>query len=602
MFSLLFALVLCEHTFKVEGDNFMMDGKPFRYISGEYHYFRQHPNEWENNIKKMANGGLNAIQIYVAWNLHEPVKGNFNFEGIADIERFIELAAKYNMYILLRPGPFICAEWDFGGFPAWLGKNQNIRVRSQDPEFLKHVDDWFKVLYGKLQKHLFLNGGNIISVQIENEYASYYECDHVYLNHLCDLAQKYLHKDIFLFTVDSYQYQSLECGAIPNRAYVTLDFGVTGDPAAAKKKMQDYNHGGPPVNTEFYTGWIDHWGEQHHTVDPVQVCEMLDKMLNMNYSVSFYMYYGGTNWGFWAGANGDRWVYDADPTSYDYDAPLSEAGDMTYKYQRIRDVIKRHVTWEIPSHPVQNTTKKTYGKVKFTKGCTLSNAIPFIGTPQEHSSEPKSFEELGSYYGFVNYRTETSGGNLKIPKIHDHAVIMVNDEIIADIDREDEKAVEIPKGKLDILVQNMGRINAAFLMVEEKGLPEGVKLYNVPITGWENIGLPLNNLDKLKFTSGIPKKGPAFYYAEFEISEIGDTFLKMSGFTRGVAFINGHNIGRYWNIGPPVTMFVSQHLLVKGYNEVIIFELTAIPEDGSVEFIDYPILDIPLSERKPKHN
>lgn len=572
-FAVLSSIVLSERSFKIIGNEFKMDGNTFQYISGSFHYFRQNPEYWEDNLKKMRNGGCNCIQTYVAWNLHEPKKGKYNFEGIADIERFINLAEKVGLYIILRPGPFICGEWDLGGLPYWLMREKNIVVRSSDPIYMGHVTNWFNVLFKKLKPHMYHNGGNIIMVQIENEYGSYKKCDHLYLEQLCDLTEELLGKETQLFTTDGPNQGFLSCGSIVERAYATVDFG-TGDPTHNFQVERNFNNGtGPYVNSEFYTGWLDHWTEKHHTVSADAVYTSLDKMLSMGASVNMYMYYGGTNFYFYNGANGGATQYQIDPTSYDYDAPLSEAGDMTWKYKKIRQVAKKYI--EVPDIDVYNSSKKAYGVLKFTEGISLYDALPTIGVIQHESEYPMTMEDLDVDFGFVLYQTNIKNGKtLNIPHCKDRGYIFVNKNLQCIVQHAAEKACSLKDGtgSLDILVENQGRLNYGTDFFEKKGITDTVKLDNVNLTGWKMTGFNLTNIKQLKFKNELPTKVPSFYKGYFNVDELADTFLNPTGWVHGTVFVNGYNIGRYWTVGPQLTLYIPKYLLNKGENEIIVFD------------------------------
>lgn len=567
-----------------------MDGKPFRYVSGSYHYFRTDADKWEDIIKKMANGGLNAIQTYVAWNLHEPRKGVYNFTGNADIERFIQLVQKYDMYLILRPGPFICAEWDFGGLPYWLLQEEKISLRSSDKIYMQHVKDWFTVLFKKISPYMYSKGGPIIMVQVENEYGFYNKCDHDYMSQLADFIKEKLGDDTFLFTVDTPATYALDCGNIKDKAFVTVDFG-TGDPTDHFELQKQYNGHGPYVNTEFYTGWLDHWEEGHHTVSTDAVASSLDKMLSMNASVNFYMYIGGTNFGYYNGANGDWNSYQADPTSYDYDAPLTEAGDMTWKYQRIKEVIKKYMPVKDYSD-VKNTTKKSYGKVKFTEGVSLFDALPIITQREVKSQYTVSFEDLDVDYGFILYEIELKkGGWLNMEHVFDRAQVYLNHSYVSTIYRSGGTNLE-GKGLLNILVENMGRINYGADLDQKKGIVDGATVDNYWVYNWYQYGFNLTNVNDIQFTSELPTKVPSFYKGYFNVDEVADTYLNPTGFQKGIVFINGNNIGRYWLKGPQLTLYVPQYFLHKGQNEIIIFETESQADSvGTMSFDDTPVID-----------
>ena len=590
----LFAIALSARTFKIVGDHFEMDGKPFNYVSGSFHYFLQEPGKdfvnWENTIKKMANGGLNAVQTYVAWNIHEPRKGEFNFEGIADIVQFVKICQKYNMYVILRPGPYICAEWDFGGLPYWLVREPGIKIRSSDPVYEKHVEDFFNVLLPLLRPYLYINGGNIISVQIENEYGFFDACDKDYLRWLLDLNRRLLGDEVVYFTVDTPADYALKCGALAPEIYPTVDFGVR-DPTDAWAMQMKYAGNGPKVNSEFYSGWLDHWQEGHHKVDAHQIADTLDKMLAVNASVNFYMYYGGTNHHFFAGANGDHNSYQADPTSYDYDAPLTEAADMTEKWAVIRDTIAKY--FPIAQWPVENDPTKSFGDVKFTESVSLFDTLPSVAGRCISADKPMSFEALDTDYGYVHYKITTNGGKLSFQnKVHDRAYIVVDSKLVDIVQRDHEHEVAIPAGLLDIIVENMGRINFGGEMFEEKGILGSVLLDGQEIEGFDMCVMPLKSVSGVAFTSELKSEPMTFYRAHFTVDTPTNTYLNPSGFKKGVAFVNGYNLGRYWTVGPQLTLFVPAAVLKEGDNVLVLFE--AEGHDGSykISFDEKPQIDI----------
>ena len=590
----LFALALAERSFKIVGDHFEMDGKPFNYVSGSFHYFRQEPGKdfinWENTIKKMANGGLNAIQTYVAWNLHEPRKGEFNFEGVADVAKFIEIAAKYNMYVIFRPGPYICAEWDFGGIPYWVAREPGIKIRSSDPVYQKHVEDYFSVLLPLIRPHMYYNGGNVIAVQIENEYGFYDACDKDHLRWLLNLNKRLLGEDVVYFTVDTAGDWALNCGALPGEIYPTVDFGVGVNPAEAFATQMKYAKNGPKVNSEFYPGWLDHWQEAHHKVDANQIASRLDEMLAVNASVNFYMYFGGTNHHFFAGANGDHNSYMSDPTSYDYDAPLTEAADMTEKWEILRKTIAKY--FPIASWPVENDPTTSYGKVELTESVTMFDTLPAVAGRCVKADKPMTFEDLDTDYGYVHYKIHTEGGKLSFQnKVHDRAYIMVDQKLVEIIQRDHEYEVTIPAGELDIIVENMGRINFGGEMFEFKGIIGDVLLNGEALSGFEMCVMPLKTLSGIAFGKEMTSGPMTFYRAHFNVDKAVNTYLNPSGFKKGVAFVNGYNLGRYWTVGPQLTLFVPAAVLKEGDNVLVMFEAEGHDESYKVTFDEKPQID-----------
>jgi len=623
-----------------ENDRFLKDGEPFRYISGSFHYFRVPRFYWKDRLMKMKAGGLNTVQTYIAWNIHEPVPGKYNFGGDADLVSFIELANSIGLLVIVRAGPFICAEWDFGGFPAWLLKDPSIVLRSsKDKRYLDAVDSWMSVVLPKLKPLLYANGGPIISVQVENEYGSSLVCDHDYMKHLEQLFRKHLGDDVILFTVDSDWQFLFACGTIPS-LYATVDFGPEVDPESAFAVMRRFTPKGPLVNSEFYTGWIDHWGEKHQVKPAAEVAKSLDKILSMNASVNFYMYEGGTNFGFMSGANLNLILYKPMPTSYDYDAPLTEAGDTGTKFHVLRETIAKHE--KIPKIPIpSNTTKFAYGKVQMKKSSTFLDAVPKLSAPRGpvNASFPLTMEQIGQNYGFVLYRTE-------IPKkfvqtnvildiaslVRDRAIVFVGKVRQATmLRRAAQSSVGLRIGtflQLDILVENLGRVNAGPSIVDPKGIVGNVTINGTLLMNWQMYPIDLHNVLseplKLGFSLGTPLSqdrnddgytgsannfAPSFFYGEIPPGNASfDTFLQLHGWRKGQAFVNGFNIGRYWPVvGPQQTLFVPANVLSLNSNptSVVLLELDGAPcknpETCFVEFVDTPSINGPVHPIDGEH-
>ena len=606
-----------------ENNCFLKDGKPFRYISGCFHYFRVPRFYWKDRLLKMKAGGLNAVQTYIAWNIHEPVHGQFNFEDDADLVSFIEMANNLGLLVIIRAGPYICAEWEFGGYPPWLlKKNSSIILRSTDnKEYLSYVESWMSVLLPKLKPLLYSNGGPIISVQVENEYGYYFACDHAYLQFLEQVFREHLGNDVILFTVDGDSESLLKCGSIPS-LYATIDFGSKTDPEKAFSVMRKYSPRGPLVNTEFYPGWLDVWSVPHQTRSAEIVAKTFDKMLLMNASVNFYMYMGGTNFGFMNGA-GYNQVKGLLPsiTSYDYDAPLTEAGDTTTKFHILRETIAKYE--KIPEIPIPpNTTKFAYGKVQMTQLSTFLDAVPKLSAPHGpvNSTFPLAMEKLGQSYGFILYRTQIpvqfaqSTVVLNISSLaRDRAIIFVGKIRKAVLFRHPgDQAVVLNIGiflQLDVLVENMGRCNGG--LAEPKGILGNITLNGKVLMNWQIYSVNLENLFSGAFdfpwnpdknSSGLANKdydfAPSFFYGEFPVNSSYDTFLHLPGWSKGQAFVNGFNLGRYWPvIGPQITLFVPANVisLKQKTASVLLFELDGapceLPESCYVEFVSTPSIN-----------
>lgn len=576
--------------FEVSGKDFIYDGKPERIISGTIHYFRVVPEYWKDRLLKMKACGFNTVETYVAWNIHEPKPEEFCFEGMGDICKFIQTAGEVGLHVIVRPGPYICAEWEFGGLPAWLMTVPGIKLRCYNKPFIDRVDAFYDVLLPKLKPLLCTNGGPIIAMQVENEYGSYGN-DKKYLNHLKEgMIKRGI--DVFLFTSDGSDDLMLEGGTLPG-VLKTVNFGSR--PEEAFKKLSEYQNNKPLMCMEFWNGWFDHWGEKHHTRPTGDVADVFERMLKMGASVNLYMFHGGTNFGFMNGANYSDKLYPT-VTSYDYDSPLNEAGDATEKYFVIRDIISKYKKIDDNYIP-KPSKKKTYGRIELTQQAGLFEVLDTISKPVK-SAHTQPMEMLGQNYGFILYRTHITGpkkgSQISIIDVHDRAQVFLGGKFMGIIERDNKEGltVDIPEGDtvLDILVENMGRINYGPELGEFKGITKGVRLDYQFIFDWDIYTLPLDNIEKLQFSKVKTKTGPIFCKGTFKIDELADTFITLEGWNKGVVFINGFNLGRYWNeVGPQKTLYIPAPLLHKGENEIVVFELHEMKEP-IVELMDKPML------------
>lgn len=576
----LFTSVLAGN-FTIGKDTYLLNNQPIQLISAAFHYFRVHPDRWEDTFKKLANAGMNTVETYVAWNMHEPEQGQFQFEGANDLNRWLTLAEKYNFLVIVRPGPYICAEWEFGGLPYWLLKEDDIKIRTNDPKYMKPVAAWYSVLLPVLAPHMITNGGGIIMVQIENEYGSYPACDKDYLTQLYDLTIKYLGPDTtyVTFTTDGPTDQMVTCGRLEGKAYSTVDFGP-GNAHSQLAVMRKYEPVGPLQNSEFYPGWLDHWTEKHQKTEVQPILDTMTEMYEMGANWNFYVFIGGTNWGFMSGANGGGELLQPQPTSYDYDAPLSEAGDMTEKYKAIRDRIGQ---WKkLPQYDVQDSKKANYGTIRFTERASLWENLEALDRQPVKADRPLSMEKLGLDYGFVLYRTSLlQGGTLRIDTVHDRAYVFLDQAFLGLIERANcSVTVEVPgSGVLDILVESMGRLNYGAQMTDRKGILGDIYVNERQLQGWEMFRLGMKNVTVLQWKpvnetiEEAERTGPAFYRSFVEIGETADTFINPKGWTKGHIYANGFNLGRYWTVGPQLTLYVPEPLLRKGTNEFVSFEI-----------------------------
>lgn len=583
-------------TLTTSSTQFLLDGKPFRILSGALHYFRVVPEYWRDRLEKMRAFGLNTVETYVPWNLHEPRPGEFHFEGMLDIVKFIEMANDVGLKVIVRPGPYICSEWDFGGLPSWLLKDPAMQVRCAYPPYLAAVDRYFDVLLPLLTPLQSTRSGPIIAMQVENEYGTYGN-DKVYLRHLAD-GMKVRGIDSFLFTSDGPRDICLQGGTLPD-IFKTVNFAFEAKEAFAK--LREYQPEGPLMVMEFWSGWFDHWGEPHHISedgsDSIQrSLDTLDEILALGASVNFYMFHGGTNFGFMNGANADPTPYQADVTSYDYACPISECGDLAPRYAGYREVLKKYV--EIPSIAhIQPVAKRAYGKIKLTESVGLLESLDGLSQPRL-SVNAHPMEMYDQDYGFILYRTQVTGprmGVLRVRGLHDRAQIFINGELVNVLDREsgnEYASIEVANDvQLDILVENMGRVNFDPALRDRKGITDGVTINNQYQFGWEVFPLPLNDLSQLKFSplNNLPQAQPAFYRGSFAIEDLADTFLALPGWTKGVVWLNGFNLGRFWERGPQKTLYIPAPLLKRGQNELIVFELHGA-QQSIVEFRDVPEL------------
>jgi beta-galactosidase len=565
------------HNFEVK-EEFYLDGKKIKIISGGIHYFRVVPEYWRDRLEKLKSLGCNTVETYVAWNIHEPMEGKFNFEGIADIQKFISIAQELGLWVIIRPSPFICAEWEFGGMPAWLLTKQNMRLRTNTKPFLDCIDNYYKELFKILSPLQVNNGGPIIMMQIENEYG-YYGDDKNYLIALKNLMEKYGATVPFV-TSDGPTKQSLMDGSLPD-VLATGNFGSR--TLDRFKVIEEFIGKKPLMCMEFWIGWFDAWGnKKHNTSNLEENIKDLDDMLSLG-NVNIYMFHGGTNFGFMNGSN----FYDkleADVTSYDYDAVLTEDGEFTKKYFEFQKVISKYA--EILQ--VKFTTKilkKGYGDLPIGRKVSLFSVLDDI-SEGVNSPCTLSMEQLGQNYGYTLYRTTLNKGKhiekCRILEGGDRAIIFTNQKQAAirynlELDQEFDFDVQEEEFTFDILMENMGRVNFGVRLEDQwKGIKKGVALNGAIHSNWAHYPLPLDNLDKLDFDKEYIQGTPAFYEFECTIEEVGDTFLELEGWGKGCVLVNGINIGRFWSQGPQKRLYIPGPYLRIGNNKIIVFETDGI--------------------------
>jgi beta-galactosidase len=579
------------HTFAMADESFLLDGKPFQMISGEMHYPRVPREAWRARMKMAKAMGLNVIGTYVFWNLHEPQKGLFDFTGNNDVAEFVRIAQQEGLWVILRPSPYVCAEWEFGGYPYWLQNEKGLVVRSKEATYLKEYENYIKQIGKQLAPLQINHGGNILMVQIENEYGSY-GSDKEYLA----INQKLFKEagfDGLLYTCDP--APDLVKGYLPGLlpAVNGLD-----NPAKVKKIIKDNHEGkGPYYIAEWYPAWFDWWGTKHHTVPAEDYAGHLDSVLAAGISINMYMFHGGTTRAFMNGANyKDETPYEPQISSYDYDAPLDEAGNATPKFMKFREVIQKYLPSDVhlPAVPAAKPAI-SIPSIKLTQAVNLLATLP---VPKENLT-PLTFEDLHQDYGFVLYKTTLQGGKsgvLKLKDLRDYAIVMVNGKKAGTLDRrlnQDSLTLTLPAGKvtLEILVENLGRINfGKYLLQNKKGITEKVLFGGVELHHWKMYSLPFNNLSKIKFNNAaVNTQSPVIRKGVFSLNSVGDTYLNLSNWGKGVVWVNGHNLGRYWNIGPQQTVYLPAEWLKKGNNEIVILELLK-PGQNQLSGISKPIL------------
>ncbi len=556
-----------KHTFVVKDDGFALDGKPFQIISGEMHYPRIPKEYWRDRMLKAKAMGLNTICTYVFWNVHEPKPGKFRFSDNADLAEFVRTAQKEGLWVIVRPGPFVCSEWEFGGYPAWLLKDPNLVVRSLDPKFTRYVERYMARLGKELKPLMISQGGPIIMAQVENEYGSYGH-DHAYMA----WSEKILIDSGFdcqLYTSDGASDAMLSGGTLPHLP-ATINFG--GDAEGQFANLAKFRPNGPRMNAEFWCGWFDHWGSEHSTTSVEAHTKDLKWMLGKGYSVNFYMFHGGTNPGFMAGANWDG-GYKPDTTNYDYDAPLNEAGEPTAKFESFRSAIAAHLGKKLPELP-KPLPRIAIPAFELKPYADLEQAI----VRKAKSEKPKSMEEMDQAFGYILYR-KTVGpfeGELKIEGLCDYALVLANGKPLGELLRSGQTKLNVSLGedtKLEILVHNLGRINFGHkLPAERKGILGGVFLGDVELLGWETSSIPCDSLKQIKHTGPV-QSSCAFYRGAFDLKQTGDTYLDMSKWGIGAVWVNGRNIGRYWRIGAQQSLFLPATWLKKGKNEIVVLDL-----------------------------
>ncbi|RYG23178.1 beta-galactosidase [bacterium] len=580
-------------SFAVVGDRFELDGKPFVIHSGEIHYPRIPEAYWRQRLKMARAMGLNTVCTYTFWNLHEPKPGKWDFKGNLDVAKFVRIAGEEGLKVIVRPGPYICTELDFGGLPAWTLKDRSMRVRSKDPKFMALTQKYFTRLGKELTPLLIQNGGPIIMTQVENEYGSY-GADHEYMAGVRDaLIQAGFTGQ--LFTSDGPSQGMLNGGTLPGIP-ATINFG--GGAEGAFKELAKFRPTSPRMIGEFWAGWFDQWGKRHNRSNVSNNLKDLEWCLKNGVSWNLYMFHGGTNFAFMPGSNGNANTYDVDVTSYDYDSALDESGRVTPKYNAFRELLARYSKEPLPPVPAMPKPIKVPA-VHLMEGQYLAPSA----TPVR-SAEPMSFEDLDQDYGLMGYTaTAPKAGSLTLTvrRLMDYATVYVDGKRIGTMDRrKGQKSIELEVragSKIELLVEAMSRVNfGGALPDERKGIEGPVTLGNESLTGWTHerytLAPPKGGTWNALLPSSPALERPIYYRGKLQVSEPGDTFLDLRGFNKGFVWVNGRNLGRFWKIGPQQTLYLPGVWLKKGANEVVVLDegprTSVVP---TIAGLDTPILD-----------
>ncbi|CAN5723970.1 beta-galactosidase [soil metagenome] len=592
------------HTFAVDQDHFALDGKPFKVLSGELHYARIPRAYWHARLKMAKAMGLNTIATYVFWNVHEPTQGHYDFSGNNDLAAFIKAAQEEGLYVILRSGPYSCAEWELGGFPAWLLKDPASAavLRSNDPIFMAPTERWIHRLAQEVAPLQLGHGGPILMTQVENEYGNF-DHDHVYMEHLKKIFEESGFNASLLYSADN--WRNIPGGSIPG-LYAATNFGI-GNHKGGMDALEKVRPGQPLFVSEYWPGWFDHWGHPHETRPTPPQLEDLDYILHRGAGINIYMFHGGTSFGFLAGSSNISGKFLPDVTSYDYDAPLDEAGHATPKFLAYRKILATYSACGnescLPAVPAAPGVI-TIPQINLTESTPLWQNLP----APIASDTPQPIEHFDQSYGYILYRTKIAAatiGDLTLTDLHDYAQIYLDGKLAgtlvrhnADSGKEKSTLAITTTGpaQLDILVANDGRINSTKAMrIESKGITKSVTLSGTPLTGWQIYTLPMTSLPT-RFKAGVAD-GPHFSRATFNLGGTGDTFLDIRNLGKGALWINGHPIGRFWNVGPQQTLYVPAPWLRKGRNEIVAFDLLPTATTPHVAGLAQPILDGPTPDK-----
>ncbi len=606
---------------QIQGRQFLLRGKPFQILSGEIEYARIPRADWRDRLRKVRAMGLNTITVYVFWNFHETRPGVFDFSGQKDVAEFLREAQQEGLYVVLRPGPYACAEWDLGGYPAWLLKQSEVPgsetpamvLRSSQPAYLAAVRSWMNRLGQELAPLQASRGGPIVAVQVENEYGSFHtdqdghadQDGRAYLDQMLKIVRDAGFGESLLYTADG--GEELPGGSIPG-LLAAIDFG-TGDEPHEIPLLQKFQPDAPVYIAEYWDGWFDHWGEQHHTASTAVEVNEVREAIEKGYSISLYMVDGGTSFGWMNGANWDNGRYEPDVSSYDYDAPIDEAGRPRAKYFALRSMIAETTHRTLPPVPASGVMLKG-DKLELTRSESLWTMLPAA----VRDEAPRTMEELGQGYGDTLYRTTigpglvnagtdsgTQGGALlKAGKVHSYARVYLDGHLQGVMDRrlgqKELRIVAHAGQRLDLLVENSGRINfTTKLRGERAGILGEVSLNGKLLQGWEMMPLPLNEPPASGYTEHGCRIGPCFYQGTLRLSAAADTYLNTASLGKGVVWVNGHLLGRFWDVGPMGSLYLPGAWLHPGENSLVVMDWNG-GDAATVSLDDHPDYMQPRAE------
>lgn len=569
------------HKFEINTD-FLLDDKPIQILSGAIHYFRVPKDDWYHSLYNLKALGFNTVETYIPWNYHEPREEHFEFSGEKDIQYFIQLAEELGLYVIIRPSPFICAEWEFGGLPSWLLKYKDMRIRSSDQRFIGKVDRYYAQLFKILKPLQIDHNGPIIMMQIENEYGSFGE-DKSYLNMIKDLMIKH-GTTVPLFTSDGGWAQTLRAGSMAEGNILpTANFGSKTDINFQNLKSfhDEFQKKWPLMCMEFWDGWFNRWGDDIIKRESDDLIAEVRTAVQQGH-INLYMFHGGTNYGFWNGCSARGSVDLPQITSYDYDAPLNEMGNPTQKYYDLQKMLKE----EIPHIEQAEPLIKDFIELKHIQlqdKVSLFNVLDEISY-KTTSKYPETMEEAGDGLGYMLYRTKVHKDSpvekFRIVDARDRVKMYIDGEHVYTAYQQEigdafEAELQSEEPQIDILVENMGRVNYGYKLLtstQRKGLGQGLMQDLHFVQDYEQFHIQLEQLNKEHFEEEWIKDTPAFYRYVFMLNEANNTHIDVSAFSKGVVLVNGVNIGRYWNVGPTASLYISKTLLHEGENEIIIFD------------------------------